>query len=265
LELLPMAELIYEKRERYAIMTMNRPHRLNAFGGSMMAELSDAMLDFNADPALRAAIITGQGRAYSAGADLKEIAEHNARRGDGPAASGMLNRGNPAARFSRSPKPIIAAINGLCIAAGLEQVLDCDIRICSEEAYFALTEVKRGILASGGVRNLPRIIPYGDAMYLLLTGDRIGPQQALRYGLVQEVVAPERVLPRAIEIAEMIAQNAPLAVEGTKAVAQYWRHLQIEESRELNEWVNRVVLASEDAKEGPRAFAEKREPRWKGK
>jgi enoyl-CoA hydratase/carnithine racemase len=97
LELLPMADLIYEKRERYAIMTMNRPHRLNAFGGSMMAELSDAMLDFNADPAMRAAIITGQGRAYSAGADLKEIAERNASRSDGPAASGMLNRGDPAA------------------------------------------------------------------------------------------------------------------------------------------------------------------------
>lgn len=259
-----MPDLIYEKRERYAIMTLNRPHRLNAFGGTMSTELSAAMLDFNADPAMRVAIITGAGRAFSSGADLKEVAERDAG-SEGPAAGGMLERANPEGRFARSKKPIIAAINGLCVAAGLEQVLDCDIRICSEEAYFALTEVKRGILARGGIRNLVRMIPYGDAMYLLLTGDRIGPQQALRYGLVQEVVAHDRVLPRAIEIAESIAQAAPLAVEGTKAIAQYWRYLQHEEMQRLTDWVSKSVLASEDAKEGPRAFAQKRPPVWKGK
>jgi enoyl-CoA hydratase/carnithine racemase len=259
-----MPDLIYEKRDRYAIMTFNRPHRLNAFGGTLSSELSEAMIDFNADPALRVAIVTGAGRAFSSGADLKEIAERDARSA-GPAAGGMLEQANPAGRFARSPKPIIAAINGLCVAAGLEMVLDCDIRICSEEAYFALTEVKRGIIARGGARNLPRIIPYGDAMYLLLTGDRIGPQQALRYGLVQDVVAHDRVLPRAIEIAESIAQGAPLAVEGTKAIAQHWRSLQMDEMQRLTDWVAKSVLASEDAKEGPRAFAEKRPPRWKGR
>jgi enoyl-CoA hydratase/carnithine racemase len=260
-----MPELIYEKRERYAIMTFNRPERLNAFGGRMHAELGEAMLDFNADPALRAAIITGAGRAFCAGADLKEMAEHNARRGEGPAAGGMLDSGNPVARFARSPKPIIAAINGLCVAAGLETVLDCDIRICSDEAFFALTEVKRGILARGGILNLPRVIGYGAAMYMLLTAERISAERALHFGLVQEVVAKERVLARAIEIAEMIAQNAPLAVEGTKAMARHDRYFHSEETRQLGEWINRTVLASEDAKEGPRAFAEKREPRWKGR
>jgi enoyl-CoA hydratase/carnithine racemase len=260
-----MPDLIYEKRERYAIMTLNRPERLNAFGGNMTPELSAAMLDFNADPAMRAAIITGAGRAFSAGADLKEMAERNAQQKEGPAAGGMLKTSDAASRFGRSPKPLIAAINGLCVAAGLENVLDCDIRICSEHAYFALTEVKRGILAMGGVQNLPRIIGHGNAMYMLLTGDRISPQQALHYGLVQEVVAHDRVVPRAIEIAELIAQNAPLAVEGTKAMTNSWRYLQVEETRRLGDWINKVVLASADAKEGPRAFAEKREPRWTGK
>ena len=167
-----------------------------------------------------------------------------------------------AVQFSRNPKPFIAAINGACIAGGLERALDCDIRICSTGAYFGLFEVKRGILAAYAVHHLARMIPFGDAMYLLLTGDRISAAEALRSGLVREVVEPEELMPRAIEIAEMIAANAPLAVEGTKAIAQQWRQLQIDESYRFGEWVRRQVFASRDGVEGPRAFAEKRLPEW---
>ncbi|MBM3139516.1 MAG: enoyl-CoA hydratase/isomerase family protein [Candidatus Rokubacteria bacterium] len=257
-----MADMLYEKRGHYAIFTMNRPERLNALGGTMQQDLTGALEDFTADPEMRVGIVTGQGRAFSAGADLKEMAERNAAGVERARTTGV---GPATMQFARNPKPFIAAINGLCIAGGLERALDCDIRICSTEAYFGLFEVKRGILAGYAIHHLARMIPFGEAMYLLLTGDRISPQDAHRWGLVHEVLPPDRLMPRAIEIAEMIAANAPLSVEGTKSVAHQWRQLQIDESYRFGAWVSRVVLNSEDSQEGPRAFAEKRAPVWKGR
>ena len=253
-----MPDLIYEKFQHHAVFTMNRPERLNALGGSMQGELTAALADFTADPAMRAGIVTGAGRAFSAGADLKEM-NASGQRGQGARSL------DGALQFSRSPKPFIAAINGLCLAGGLERALDCDIRVCSEEAYFGLFEVKRGIMPGYAIHHLARLIPFGEAMYVLLTADRISPEDALRMGMVHEVLAPGRLLPRAVEIAEMIAANAPLAVEGTKAVAHQWRQLQLDESYRFGHWVGRAVLESEDAKEGPRAFVEKRPPRWLGR
>jgi enoyl-CoA hydratase/carnithine racemase len=256
-----MADLIYEKHDGYAVFTMNRPERLNALGGTMQADLTAALADFNRDPAMRAGIITGTGRAFSAGADLKEM---NQRNNEGATLSNARNL-DLALQFSRNPKPFIAAINGLCLAGGLERALDCDIRVCSSEAYFGLFEVKRGIMPGYGIHHLARLIPFGDAMYILLTAARISPEEALRCGLVREICEPGELMPRAVEIAQMIAANAPLAVEGTKAIAQQWRQLQVDESYRFGNWVGRVVLNSEDAKEGPRAFVEKRPPVWKGK
>jgi enoyl-CoA hydratase/carnithine racemase len=256
-----MPDLLYEKHENYAVFTMNRPERLNALGGTMQSDLAAALADFTADPAMRAGIVTGTGRAFSAGADLKEMSERNARGGDLPMSRSI----DGVLQFSRNPKPIIAAINGLCLAGGLERALDCDIRICSTEAYFGLFEVKRGIMPGYAIHHLARLIPFGEAMYILLTADRVTPEQALRCGLVHEVTEPAALIPRAVEIAQMIAANAPLAVEGTKAVAQQWRQLQVDESYRFGAWVGRVVLNSEDAKEGPLAFVEKRPPVWKGR
>lgn len=258
-----MPDLIYEKFDRYAVFTMNRPERLNALGGTMNADLDEALADFNADPGMRAGIVTGAGRAFSAGADLKEMNERNVERGVRPRAVGSFD---PASmRFARNPKPFIAAINGLCIAGGLERALDCDIRIASTEAFFGLFEVKRGIMAGYAIHHLARMIPFGDAMYILLTGDRVSAEDALRWGMITELVAPDELMPRAIEVAQLISSNAPLSVEGTKAVAHQWRQLQIDESYRYGQWVSRVVLNSEDAKEGPRAFSEKREPNWQGR
>jgi enoyl-CoA hydratase/carnithine racemase len=256
-----MPDLLYTKYDTYAVFTMNRPERLNALGGTMQAELTDALAHFGADPAMRAGIVTGAGRAFSAGADLREMAERNAGTRP-PAVRGGLESAMP---FSRHAKPFIAAINGLCLAGGLERALDCDIRICSTLAYFGLFEVKRGILAGYAIHHLARLIPFGAAMYLLLTGDRIEPEQALRWGLVQEVLDPEALMPRAVAIAQLIAANAPLSVEGSKAVAQQWRQLQLDESYRFGQWVSRRVLSSADAQEGPRAFAEKRPAVWTGR
>ena len=147
----------------------------------------------------------------------------------------------------------------------MERATDCDIRIASTQAYFGLFEVKRGIMAGYGIHHMARVMPFGEAVYLMLTGDTLPAEDAHRLGYIHEVVEPERLIPRAVEIAEIIAQNAPLAVQGTKAVTQFWRQFGLEESLRMGAWVSRYVTTSEDAKEGPQAFAEKRPPVWKGR
>jgi enoyl-CoA hydratase/carnithine racemase len=273
-----MPDLLYEKRNNYAIFTMNRPERLNALGGQMNDDLQDALADFTNDPAMRVGIVTGNGRAFSAGADLKEMTERNTRMAQIEAdyAAGKMTLeerrdalrrgqgGNPFP-FSQNPKPFIAAVNGLAIGGGMERAMDCDIRICSTDAFFGLFEVKRGIMAGYGIYNLARVINFGETMYILMTADRISPEEAKRIHYVHEVTSPENLMPRAVQIAEMIAENAPIAVAGSKAVAQFWRHLEMGEHQKYGAWVSRWVQSSEDSKEGPKAFAEKRTPIFKNK
>jgi enoyl-CoA hydratase/carnithine racemase len=282
-----MPDLLYEKHddEHYAIFTMNRPDRLNAMGGSMNEEMQVALHDFNNDRNMWVGIVTGNGRAFSAGADLREMADRNTRVAEVNQAfqQGQIDAAERARRlfqiqgaqtggpitslfsFSRSPKPFIAAINGLAVGGGTERAIDCDIRIISTEGYMGLFEVKRGIVPGSGAHILPRLVPFGEAMYVALTGDRVTPEQALRMGLVHEVVEPDRLLPRAVEIAKMICENAPIAVQGVKAVANFWRNLFIDEHYQFSSWVNRHVGASEDSKEGPKAFAERRQPQWQNR
>ena len=248
-----MPDLIYDKRDDYAIFTYNRPDRLNALGGQLINQLTEAIRDFTNDPKMRVGIVTGSGRAFSAGGDLKEMADGT--------FEGQFEATYP---YSGNPKPFIAAINGLAVGGGLETALDCDIRICSTEAYFGLFEPKRGIMAGYATKHLARVIGLSAANYILLTADRIEPQQALEWGIVTEVLEPEALMPRAIEIAELIIENAPLSVEGTKAQIQEWRLAKVDESLRLGQWVSKVVHASEDSKEGPKAFAEKRDPVWTG-
>ena len=269
-----MPYLLYERHPagHYATFTMNRPDRLNAQGAVMRQELESVLAEFTNDPEMRVGIVTGAGKAFSAGADLREMSERNT------AADGSENQASqaeipPEVRmesmrlgqpFSRNPKPFIAAINGLAIAAGMERAADCDIRIASTDAYFGLFEVKRGILANYAMNNLALLMPFGEAMYLMLTGDTLSVEEAHRLGFVHEVLEPEKLMPRAVEIAEAIGANAPLAVQGTKSVAQFRHRFGLEESLQLNAWVAQRVLSSDDAKEGPLAFAEKRPPVWKG-
>lgn len=257
-----MPDLLYEKKDHYAIFTMNRPDRLNALGGTMQQELDEAMQDFTADVEMRVGILTGAGdRAFSAGADLKEMASSGQQMSP-KAGSSLLEGVFP---FSYNPKPFIAAINGYAVGGGMERAMSCDIRITADHAQFGLLEIKRGILAGYGIHHLSRLIPYGEAMYILLAGEMISAEQAKRIGFVHTVVPKEKLIEEAVRIAEMIVSNAPLSVRGTKAVASYWRHFNIGESMRWVSWVNEVVLSSEDAKEGPRAFAEKRQPVWKGR
>lgn len=258
-----MPDLLYEKKQNYALFTYNRPERLNALGGTLMAELHEAIQDFLQDDEMRAAIVTGSGRAFSAGADLKAMAERNA---SGQRNVQLGHRGlDNSFPWVDFPKPVIAAVNGLAIGGGMETAMSCDIRICSTEAYFGLFEVKRGIMAGYGIHHLMRLIPASAAYYTVFTADRISPQQALDWGFVTEVVEPDRLIPRAEEIASMIAENAPLAESGSKAIMRSWRTYGVDDSLQLSTWVSKVVIDSEDAKEGPLAFTEKRAPVWKNR
>ena len=259
-----MADLLYEKHESCAILTFNRPERLNARGGAMASELEAAMQDFNADSAMRVGILTGAGRGFSVGIDLKEAAERAARGEHVANVTPGRERAIEQRPFSESSKPFIAAVNGPAIAGGMEDALDCDIRICSSDAYFGMWQPRRGLVAGYGMHHLPRIIGMSAANYVLLSGDRVSADQALAWGLVSEVVEPAGLMPRAVEIAELIAANAPLSVEATKAAIQMWRMAGIAEAFRFNEWTFKVIFDSDDAKEGPTAFAEKRAPVWKG-
>jgi enoyl-CoA hydratase len=284
---MPMADLEVEKvpGEHYVIFRFNRPQALNALTGQMQSDLSDAVADFAADPELRVAILTGTGRAFSAGADLKAMAERNTVIGDieDQFARGDLTERQradalreagvsraygvdaiPRFPFGSCPKPVIAAVNGLCVAGGMEMAIDCDIRIATPEAYFGVFEAKRGIMAGIAVQHLARVLPVNEAMYLLLTCDRMSADRAYQLGFLQQVVPADELMGRAVEIAQMIAANAPLSVEGSKAMIQFWRHYAVEEARRVEQYVWDKVFNSADAQEGPRAFAEKRAPKWTG-
>lgn len=250
----------FERYDDVAVITLNRPERLNALGSEVRRDLDRAVATFTDDDTLRVAVLTGEGRAFSAGADLKELAVR--RQGTRPRLNTTFEQSQ---QFSRNPKPFIAAINGICIGGGLERALDCDIRLCSSSAVFGLFEVKRGIIAGYAVHHLVRLVPFGDAMRFLLSGDEFGAEEALRLGLVSAVCEPDALMSEAIALARRIAANAPLAVEGSKAIAQQWRLLQVDESYRAAEWVIRKVFGSDDSLEGPMAFNEKRAPNWTGR
>lgn len=254
-------------------VTINAPHRRNALTPEMLCRLADAVVAFSTDPALRVAVITGAGEhAFCAGGDLARtlplmtgdrLPEDDWDRrllGDPQvlAASGL--------RDFALDKPVIAAINGTCMAAGFELMLGTDIRIAAEHAQFGLPEVQRALLPfAGSMARLARQVPHAVAMRLLLTGDPIGAAEAWRVGLINEVVPSAEVLPRAMALAQRIARNGPLAVRAAKRTAIAASGLPLAQAYALEDAAKREVLASADAREGPRAFVEKREPRYEGR
>jgi enoyl-CoA hydratase/carnithine racemase len=253
-------DLLVERAGHVTVFTLNRPEKLNAMTLAMGREFMAAFAEFETDPEQYVAVITGSGdRAFSSGADLHEvsarIAASSPARPTGAASVDLWGVG-------RSPKPTIAAINGFAVAGGLELSLNCDIRIVADTAWFGVFEVKRGIMAGIAVNLLARYMPIGDALYLLMTADRISATDALRLGLAQKVVPADMVLPEAMRVAEMIAANSQTAVQASKQVAYFWRNLAIRESMDYYRAVQQRLMLCEDAIEGPRAFAEKRAPRF---
>jgi enoyl-CoA hydratase/carnithine racemase len=253
-----MPDLLVDKQGHTTIFTINRPERMNSLGGTVMADLTAGLREFQEDPEQFVAIVTGAGdKAFCAGGDLKEMAEG--------AASGTrlpVSPGPDIGGLAACEKVTIAAVNGLAIAGGLEVAISCDIRIASEKAWFGVFEVKRGILAGVAVNVLPRLMPMGAVMDLMLSGDRLTAEEAHRLGLIQRVVPHEKLMETALEKADMIAQNSQAAVWGTKQVLKFWRNALMAEQQRYYEAVVHRVLLSGDLLEGPRAFAEKREPKF---
>ena len=251
-----------ERRDSILEVTIDRP-KANAIDAATSRELGEAFVGFRDDPGLRVAIVTGAGdRFFSAGWDLKAAAAGDDE-GYGPGGFAGLTE------LFDLDKPVIAAINGWAAGGGLELALACDLIVASTTAQLSLPEVTRGLVPdAGGVLRLPRRMPRALAMEMLLTGRAIDADEAARWGLVNRVAQPEALMDEARALAERILEAAPLAVQAVKAIASATEELSVEEgTAAINE--GRIAAyqrarASEDAKEGPRAFAEGRDPEWKG-
>ena len=261
--------ITFERKEKIAIITINRPEAMNSIDPETSEELSKAWTDFRDDPDLWVAILTGAGdKAFSAGADLKKMIpflsqlstfERKEREEKATGLGGIT-------RNFGIWKPIIAAINGFCLAGGLEMALACDLRVAAEHATFGLMEVSRGIIpGAGGTQRLPRMIPVGKAMEMILMAQRIDAQEALRLGIVNRVVPAAEVMPTALKMAEAIQQNGPLAVRSAKEAIIRGLSMTLEEGLRLESVLQSYLLKTEDAVEGPKAFAEKRKANFKAK
>jgi enoyl-CoA hydratase len=241
-----------------AILTINRPEARNAINHEVSEEMEGHLDTFEGDDDLWIGIVAGNGKAFCAGADLKAV------------SAGMniqTERGGLAGIASRQrTKPLIAAVDGAALAGGLEVVLSCDMVVASTAARFGIPEVKRSLVAAaGGLFRLPRVIPTNIAMQMALTGDPITAEQAHTFGLVNRLVQPGQALDAALELAAEITVNAPLAVRWSRMAIVESEGLQDDEAWEVTRNYARMVFKTEDFKEGPRAFIEKRAPNWTGR
>ncbi|MBA01171.1 MAG: enoyl-CoA hydratase [Chloroflexi bacterium] len=252
----------WEEIGHVAVVTLNRPEALNAMNRAIRDELMDATFRVKTDDNLRVMVLTGTGRAFCAGADLKERAKGDSDQSSGPAS--VINS-SPSFTTLDIGKPIIAAINGYALGGGLEMSLACDIRIASKNATFGLPEIVRGFFpGGGGPLKLPRLIPRAMAMEMLLTGDPIDADTALQWGLISRVVEPEELLPTAMQLANRIAGHAPLAVKANRELAYATDDMSLSQVQRMSAFSRWIVGQTEDAQEGPRAFVDKREPNYKG-
>ncbi len=268
-----MPSLLYEKRDHIGYVTFNRPQVHNAYNPEILVRLAETWAEIDQDPEVRAAIVTGAGTvAFSAGADLGRLIPlfTRARAPEDEWDRKLLaNRrlGDIAIMRGYSlSKPVIAAVNGFCIAGGMELIQATDLRIAAETASFGLQEVKWGIVpAAGSLARLQRQIPYCKAMEILLTGNRIDAQEAYRIGLVNYVLPADQVMAKAEELAGTIAENGPLAVRKIKEAVERCSGVPLKDAFRIENEIAGEVMRSEDAKEGPRAFMEKRKPNYKGR
>ena len=249
--------------EGIALITINRPERLNAMDSEHYAGLSRAWCAVRDDPAIRVAIITGAGeKSFTTGADIKSFLTAPAELSEMwlTQRDQLLNRG------LEVWKPVIAAVNGYCLGGGVTLMLACDIRVAAPHATFNLAEVKRGVIpGNGGTQRVLDQLPYPIAMEMLLTGDAMDAETAARWGLINKVVPQDQLLEVAFAYAKKIAANAPLAVQAAKELAIRSREMDRATGLRFEAVINRMLSMTEDAKEGPAAFAAKRAPDFKGR
>ncbi|MBM2824720.1 MAG: enoyl-CoA hydratase [Dehalococcoidales bacterium] len=249
----------YETRDRVAWVTLNRPEAMNALNTEIRNAIGEAFLEATNDDGVLVIIVTGEGgKAFSAGADLAEMNQRNT--GRKRTAIELPERDT----VDKCPKPVIAAIDGYCLAGGLELALCCDIRIATEKSRFGMPEPRRSILAGYGLHNLSRVIPLGEALWIQLSGSQMTAQRAYDIGLIQALVTDRSALfAEAERMAGEIKLCAPLAVRAIKRIVKVGRNLPVEYSWKLAEPIMAQIDKTEDHLEGPRAFVEKRAPVWK--
>ena len=253
-----------EKRnDGIAVITINRAEKLNAFDAEHYKQLSEAWAETRDDEQVRSIVIIGAGeKSFSTGADLGTFF-------DNPASLSnfwLTQKGMLLNRGLEMWKPVVSAINGYCLGGGLTLMLATDIRVAVPTATFGLSEVKRGVVAAnGGTQRLIEQLPRAIAMEVLLTGERFSADVALRWGLINQIVQPQDLLNSACEYALKIAKNAPLAVQATKELALRAREMSLSEGLRMEQFTNRMLSQTDDAKEGRAAFKEKRDPVFKSK
>jgi len=245
--------VLTEQRGRVLLITLNRPAAMNAINGALACGLAEAISRLDEDPGLTIGVLTGSGRGFSSGMDLKAFAKGEDI--------------TPASRFLRhgARKPLIAAVEGFALAGGLELALACDLIVAAAGAKLGIPEVKVGLFAAGGgVLRLPARVGYGKAMEMAITGDPIIAEEAAGLGLVARIAEPGGAVEAAMELAGRAARNGPLAVAASKEMIRAAQGVTEAEFWPIQNPRQAAVFASNDAKEGPRAFAEKREPDWTG-
>ena len=251
--------VLYERDGRVATITYNRPEALNAINGELREDLNAAWAKFRDDDDAWVAIVTGAGRAFSAGADLRSPAAVASGTFWEVASFNSLESG------MEIWKPTIAAVNGYCLGFGLTLVASCDFVIASERAEFGFPEVRIGVPTIQGAVRMPKMVGWQNAMELLLIGERVDANRAKEMGLVGKVVPHDRLMDEAMSLAGRLLKSAPLAVRATKEVAWRGQEMPFVDAIRFGETMRRVAGATEDAREGPGAYREKREPDWKGR
>lgn len=259
-------DILFHKQGHVAIITLNRPDKMNSFNPVMQEDISRAITEAQNDKKVRVIILTAKGRAFCAGADVKQMAS----RFDKPLEQADENlrlpmRNSLYLQFQKCPKPIICAINGVAVGGGLDMALACDIRIASDKARFAELFIRRGMIpASGGTYFLPRSVGIDRALLMIWTGDMLDAREAERIGLVTMVVPHEELEIAAMELAEKLAKGPPLAIQRAKKAIYEGLDMNLEETFRYLSPIVAELNQTEDHKEGARAFVEKREPVFKG-
>jgi len=247
--------LLYEVKNHIAYLTLNRPEALNALSRDLSRALEEAWHTFDHDDDAWVAILTANGRAFCSGADLRRGSDETEPTSHRP----TLSNGHGFDIY----KPIIVGVNGYCLAAGIDLVLPCDIRVAGESAQFGMTMTRVGVMASTGASQLPRSIHWAHAMEMLLTADRISAAEAYRIGLVNKVVPDDEIMATCEAYAAKIMRNSPTALRLTKEAAIRGRDAStMAESLKIGFGIARLMRTTPDSKEGPRAFVEKRDPQW---
>ena len=252
----------YEVKGNLGYLTINRPKALNALNTEVLSELADALKEIEADDAVKAVIVTGEGKAFVAGADIAQMSKLNAVEG-----RAMMQAGHKVMNtIDQMPKPFIAAVNGFALGGGCELAMACDIRIASSKAKFGQPEVGLGIVPGfGGTQRLSRLVGKGMAKYLIYSAEMINAEEAFRIGLVEKVVEPDALMEAAEKLANTIASKAPIAVAQAKIAINNGFDMDLKSASQLEVEATTVCFGSEDQKEGMAAFLEKRAPEWKNR